>query len=91
MWNSKTSSYFKRACLKLPVVFVYEFFVARLQLLLVSRNVEWDKIQWGPLDKNGKPSKDFAYGGAMVNGLLYTIAFVDGLIDGKARILPSVI
>ena len=37
----------------------------------------WKDITWGPLDKYGKPENNFALGGCIVNGLLYTMAFAD--------------
>ena len=38
----------------------------------------WKDITWGPLDKYGKPANNFALGGCIVNGLLYTMAFAEG-------------
>ncbi|CAE7342143.1 unnamed protein product [Symbiodinium sp. CCMP2456] len=43
---------------------------------------KWDKMQWGPPDANGKRAT-FALGGAMINGLLYMAAFVQGSVNGQ--------
>ena len=43
---------------------------------------KWDKMSWGPPDANGKRAT-FALGGAMINGLLYIAAFVQGSVDGQ--------